>query len=106
MSQVVQTIFGKLPVYWRLATIRCCLYAAIVGWGVFKSGLGGFKSLAEMSSLQFWELVGDTGMAMAAVWLAFIDNTISKAQEVGATGNTQFLVKPPDTVSGQLKPTI
>lgn len=99
MPQIVQTIFGKLPAYWRLATVRCCLYAAIVGWGVFKSGLGGFNSLAEMSSLQFGELVGDTLMSMGAVWLAFIDNTIAKVQD---GHDTQYFAKPPTAEKGDI----
>ena len=81
MSQIVQGIFTKLPAYWKLATIKCAIYASIVGWGVFKAGVNGFEKLSDMTRLQGIELAGDVLMAMAAVWMAFIDQTISKVQD-------------------------
>ena len=81
MPAIVQTAFNHLPVYWKLATFKCAIYASIVGWGVFKAGVNGFDDLSVMTHLQKIELAGDVVMAMAAVWMAFIDQTISKVQE-------------------------
>lgn len=102
MAKLVNTVFGKLPVYWRLATFRCALYAGIVGWGVFKAGVNGFDSVSAMTPLQFWELMGDVAQAMFGVWLAFIDNTISKVQDGDKSGDTQFLARqiPPAITPG------
>lgn len=90
MPQFVQTFFGKLPAYWKLSTIRCAIYALIVGWGVFKAGTNGFDSLANMTKLQVLDLAGDSVIAMLTVWIAFLDNTIQKVQ----SDDTTFFQKP------------
>ncbi len=80
MSKRIKDALDALPSYWRLATIRCAIYASIVGWGVWKAGVNGFATLDDMTSIQFWQLVGDVLMSMAAVWLSFVDQTMAKVE--------------------------
>jgi hypothetical protein len=96
MTQVITTVFGKIPNYWILATFRCCIYALIVGWSTFKAGVNGFDNIQAMSSMQFWELMGDVLMSMAAIWMAFIDQTIAKTQDLSnlKIGDTQMFSRP------------
>ena len=71
----------KLPPYWKLATIRCSLYALIVGWQTFQSGVDGYDSLSGMSNLQLVKLYCGVLAAMLGVWLAFLDQTMSKYRD-------------------------
>lgn len=67
--------------YWKLSTVRCLLYGAIVAWGMFVSGTEGFTSLSEMSGLQLIKLLGNMLFAgFGGVVLAFLDQTLSRLQ--------------------------
>jgi hypothetical protein len=67
-----------------------------VGWTTWKAGTNGFDNLHSMGSLQFQGLVGDVIIQMMLVWLAFIDQTINKVQELSGikTGDTQMFSRP------------
>lgn len=80
MKPFTQTIFDKLPLYWKLSTIRCGLYALIVAGNTFQAGVEGYDSMASMTPLQKGKLAWNIIAAMFGVWLAFIDTTISKVQ--------------------------
>ena len=68
----------KLPPYWKLATIRCSLYAALVGWTAFLVGTEGYDSLSDMTVMQSIKLFGGIAAAMGGVWLAFLDQSLSR----------------------------
>ena len=70
----------QLPTYWRLATIRCSIYAIVVGWGAFQTGVEGYNAFSEMTQMQFYKFVGNIAIAMLGVWLAFLDQTMSAAK--------------------------
>lgn len=77
-TQFFQRQAAKLPQYWKLATIRCCIYAAIVGWGSFQTGVEGYDSFYDMTQMQFWKFIGNICVSMLGVWLAFLDQSLSK----------------------------
>lgn len=74
----IQRQAAKLPRDWKLATVRCCIYAAIVGWGSFQTGVEGYESFHDMTQMQFWKFLGNIGVSMLGVWLAFLDQTMSR----------------------------
>jgi hypothetical protein len=61
-----------------MAIARCCIYGIIVAWGVIKAGTEGYASLADMTSMQFGKMMGDSMVAFLGVVLAFLDSTLSK----------------------------
>jgi len=69
---------GKLPSYWKLATIRCSIYAIIVGASAFDAGVGGFDSFGQMTGMQLIKLSEHIAVAMLGVWVAFLDNSLAK----------------------------
>ena len=78
MTQFLQRTAASLPRYWKLATIRCSIYTLTVGWAYFAGGMEGFDSFAEMTDFQIIKLIGGTIVAMLLVWIAFLDQTMSK----------------------------
>lgn len=68
---------GMMPPYWKMATLRCSMYAAVVAWGTFNAGVEGYNSFAEMSQMQICKLVGNMVVSMFGVWIAFLDQTMS-----------------------------
>lgn len=72
---------AKLPSYWKLATIRCGIYGAIVGWGSFQTGVEGYASFDDMTSMQFWKLIGNICISILGVWLAFLDSTMANIRQ-------------------------
>lgn len=87
MSKRIKDAFDALPSYWALATLRCSMYALIVAWGMWKAGTNGFSSLSEMTSMQFWQLLGDVLMSIVGVWLAFVDQTLTKVEKRETTNS-------------------
>lgn len=77
-TEFLQRQAAKLPPRWKLATIRCSIYASIVGWGSFQTGVEGYESFHDMTQMQFWKFIGNICVAMAGVWLAFLDQSLSK----------------------------
>jgi len=77
-TEFIRRATGKLPVYWKLATIRCSIYALTVGWAAFLVGVDGYDSLSEMTQMQLIKLFGGIIAAMLAVWLAFLDQSLTK----------------------------
>ena len=73
-----QAQVSKLPPYWKIATIRCGAYAAVVGWNTFSSGVEGYNSFADMTSMQFYKLFGNISIAMLSVWIAFLDQSMGQ----------------------------
>lgn len=74
--------------YWRVAIIRCALYGFYVAWGMWKAGTNGFKTIGEMTPLQFWDLLGDmVFVGMGGVFLAFLDTTLSALKNGNGNGN-------------------
>ena len=73
-----QAQVSKLPSYWKLATIRCAIYALIVGASSFDAGVEGYNSFGEMNSMQLLKLAEHIIVAMAGVWVAFLDQTLTK----------------------------
>jgi hypothetical protein len=61
---------------WWLSGIRCTIYGAIVGWGVWKAGTSGYDSISQMTPLQLGDLIGDALVAFGGVLLAFLDNSL------------------------------
>jgi hypothetical protein len=70
-----------LPSYWKVATIRCGIYAIVVGWNSFQAGVEGFDTLTQMTQLQLYKLAGNITVAMLGVWLAFLDQTMTKLKD-------------------------
>lgn len=81
MKELMKLIVGKLPTYWKLATLRCSIYALLVGWGSFQAGVEGFASFDDMTRMQLLKLAGNIATSMAGVWLAFLDQTLSRLQK-------------------------
>jgi hypothetical protein len=76
-----QTAFQRkfsLPSYWKLATIRCSIYAIVVGANAFMAGVEGYDALSVMTPLQKGKLCLNILIAMLGVWIAFIDNSMNK----------------------------
>jgi len=78
MKTIMAKATALLPVYWKLATLRCGIYALMVGWGSFQVGTEGFDSISAMTDMQQMKLAGNTVVAMFGVWLAFLDQTMTK----------------------------
>lgn len=78
MSSEIRMAIGTLPTYWKLATIRCSIYALIVGASAFDAGVEGYGSFTDMSPMQLWKLALNIIVAMAGVWVAFLDQSMSK----------------------------
>lgn len=76
-TQFFQKQIAKFPVRWKLATLRCTIYALIVGWGAFEVGTQGYNALSEMTQMQIIYLFGGIVSAMLGVWLAFLDQSLS-----------------------------
>lgn len=72
----------KLPSYWKLATIRCSIYAIVVGANAFMAGVEGYESLSAMTPLQLGKLGLNILIAMLGVWLAFLDQSLSKYNQI------------------------
>lgn len=68
---------GKLPSYWKLATIRCSIYAVIVGVSAFDAGVEGYDTFSAMTPMQLIKLALHIAVAMLGVWVAFLDQTMS-----------------------------
>lgn len=85
---------ARLPDNWHLMLIRVSIYSAMVGWGAFETGVEGYDTLNQLSFMQILKLCGNIGMSMSGVWLAFLDQTISKS------------VKSPEPASKQEQTTI
>ena len=68
---------SKFPSYWKLATVRCCIYATIVGWSSFDAGVEGYERISDISSLNLLKLFGHIMVAMMGVWVAFLDQTMA-----------------------------
>lgn len=73
---------AKLPSKWHLILIRVGIYSAMVGWGAFETGVEGYDTLTQLSMMQVIKLIGNIGMAMSGVWLAFLDQTLSKSPTI------------------------
>lgn len=70
--------FARLPTYWKLATVRCVIYAAMCGWGAFLAGVEGYDYFSQMSEMVKIKLAGSIVLSMAGAWLAFLDNTLAQ----------------------------
>jgi len=71
----------KLPSYWKLATIRCSIYAIVVGANAFMAGVEGYDALSAMTPLQKGKLSLNILIAMLGVWIAFLDNSMHKPND-------------------------
>lgn len=80
-SSFVRRQFENLPPFWKLAVVRCALYAFIVGWGAFIVGTEGYDSFAQMTQMVKIKLVGGIIMAMVGAWLAFLDTTMTALRQ-------------------------
>ena len=80
MPLFVTKMYESLPPYWQLATLRCFVYATMVGWNSFQAGVEGYAKFSEMTPMQHWKLLGSISVAMLGVLLAFLDQTMSKAK--------------------------
>jgi hypothetical protein len=78
MSDKLKSIFEGLPVYWKLSTARCCVYAFVVAVVSFNSGVEGYDSFGQMTSMQIIKLFFNISAAVAATWVAFLDQSIQK----------------------------
>lgn len=70
--------FSRLPVYWKLSTIRCSIYAFISGASAFNAGVEGYTHLSDMTGLQKLKLAISIAVVLGGVWVAFLDQTLSK----------------------------
>jgi hypothetical protein len=80
-TTIWQRATSRLPVYWKLATVRCGIYAIIIGYNSFLAGVEGYDSLSQMSSLQIYKLCGNIGVSVLGVWLAFLDQTLTQIRK-------------------------
>lgn len=88
MSEDTNFIRRKLPGYWKLATIRCSIYASVVGWGAFMTGTEGYDAFSQMTTMQVIKLSGGVIATMLGVWLAFLDQTLTKISSTSAEINS------------------
>lgn len=73
-----QRVLAKLPTYWKIASIRCSIYAFIVGSSAFDAGVEGYDSFSQMTGMEIIKLVGHIIVAAAGVWVAFLDQTMTQ----------------------------
>ena len=78
MSDTLKKAIGHLPTYWKLASIRCCIYAFVVSISAFDSGVEGYNNFSDMSTMEIWKLILHMGVAAATTWVAFLDQSIQK----------------------------
>jgi hypothetical protein len=68
----------NLPSYWKMAVIRCAIYAAISGGQTYLAGVEGYQDLVDMTGLAKQKLALNVFLAVISTWGAFIDQTITK----------------------------
>jgi uncharacterized membrane protein len=78
MSQFFQSQIAKFPPYWKLASIRCSIYAIIVGVNAFFACVEGYSSFSDMSWLQIIKMCLNILIAILGVWVAFLDQTLAR----------------------------
>lgn len=94
----ISGLFGALSPYWKLAVLRCSVYALIVGWSTFRAGVEGYDNFGQMTGMQIAKLIGDILFGMLGVWLAFIDQTQAKlkpddrAHDGGGSSTTEPMI--------------
>lgn len=93
----LQKPFDNLPPYWRLATVRCAVYAFVVGCSSFDAGVEGYESFADMTQMQFWRLWLQVAVSMATVWVAFLDNSLNRYPHTSGLTAKDFPEQPAST---------
>lgn len=76
MRESLNEAFDKLPVYWRLSTIRCLCYCIVVGFNGITNGLDGYTGFAEITWFTWFKLSIAVAVDMLMVWIAFLDSSI------------------------------
>jgi hypothetical protein len=79
-TTIWQRQVAKLPLLWKLKTIRCSIYAIVVGANAFDTGVEGFNSFTEMTPMQIGKLIEHIGVAVLTVWVAFLDQSMTEAE--------------------------
>ena len=80
-TQFFQKAAASFPVAMRLATIRCTIYAAVVGANAFQAGVEGYDALSDMTPLQKAKLALNILIAVLGVWIAFLDQTLQSVKQ-------------------------
>ena len=70
--------FEKLPVYWKLATFRCCLYSIVSLLTTVASGLGAYKFWHEITWIGRFLIASAGVVSMLNTIVAFLDTTMQK----------------------------
>jgi hypothetical protein len=87
-TEFIQKTVSQLPSYWKLATIRCSIYALVVGSNAFMAGVEGYTSLSDISGMAKVKLLLNVIVAMAGVWLAFLDTSLQKIDKTSQPDTT------------------
>ena len=74
---------AKLPDQWKLATVRCCIYAGMVGGQTYLAGVRGFDTFAEMGGLYRFNLMVNIVISVGGVWVAFLDQSMTAQKPSG-----------------------
>lgn len=80
MIQAQIASFSRSVWYWRVAILRCFVYALMTGWGAFNAGTEGLASIYELNQIQRWKLAGNICVTFLGVILSFLDTTIQRLQ--------------------------
>ena len=78
MSESIRAMFDHLPIYWRLATIKCLIYCAVQMLTTFAAGLQGYQHWDEMNPIAKILLFVSVIVAGANSIITFLDQTMSK----------------------------
>ncbi|MGO9705593.1 MAG: hypothetical protein ACLPYZ_10265 [Limisphaerales bacterium] len=97
MNGTPKTIFDHLPVYWKLSTARCFVYAFVVAIASFNAGVEGYDSFSQMTSMQVLKLFLNITAVVATTWVAFLDQTIQKLDGTKPTISPDFPADKPTT---------
>ena len=67
----------NLPPYWKLAVIRCALYAGVSGGNTWLAGTEGYSAWTDISPLAKDKLCVNVALAVASIWISFFDQTLT-----------------------------
>jgi hypothetical protein len=90
----------KLPLYWKLATVRCSVLCFLTGSAAFVAGIDGYNCFADFNQFQQIKLWLSVLGAMTGTWLAFLDQTMSRLSPTAAYLAAEAAVKARDSLAG------
>lgn len=101
MSYFFTKAFEKLPVYWKLSTVRLLVYMFMVGWAGFNTGTEGYDTFSDMTRMAVIKLFGNVIFgSMFGVLLAFLDQSLTKITGTSQVNETSTLKT--DSTSGNV----